>query len=287
MSAARVCKEQSDYVKCSRASRDSCSSPQQSRLSRCLRTCCKLLGACEWVALRPRLRCLLLLEDGRLASEHCPSACASARLPTAPPIDLPVYYIALRSAPRRAAVLEPQLARVARARDVRRVEAVTADEALAMMLDGRLVIDGSPPSRAVALKLRFGVACTLSHLRVYRMAVHDGHDQVLVLEDDVSLRSALLWPSSLREMSAASSAPDRWDVLQLVSNAPNAYATQEKSGVSGLGGGRHAWRQWHTDATFGSAAYVIQLRAMRRLLSAIDFRIHGSNARCRLDARSL
>ena len=48
MSAARVCEEQSDYVKCSRINRDSCSSPQQSRLSRCLRTCCRLLGACEY-----------------------------------------------------------------------------------------------------------------------------------------------------------------------------------------------------------------------------------------------
>ena len=75
MSAARVCKEQSDYVKCRSVNRDSCSSPQQSRLSRCLHTCCRLLGACEWVALRPRLRCLLLLEDGRLASEHCPLLC--------------------------------------------------------------------------------------------------------------------------------------------------------------------------------------------------------------------
>lgn len=69
MSAARVCKEQSDYVKCSRASRDSCSSPQQLRLSRCLRTCCRLLGACEWVALRPRLRCLLKVKERYVATE--------------------------------------------------------------------------------------------------------------------------------------------------------------------------------------------------------------------------
>ena len=83
------------------------------------RACQRMGHAAAW------LRCLLLLEDGRLASEHCPSACASARLPTAPPIDLPVCYIALRSAPRRAAVLEPQLARVLRARRDRAHDAST------------------------------------------------------------------------------------------------------------------------------------------------------------------
>lgn len=62
-------------------------------------------------------------------------------------------------------------------------------------------------------------ACTHSHLKVIRQAYNDGHDMVIVVEDDAALTTELL--ENWRAFS--NQAPKDWNILQWTTSneAPN------------------------------------------------------------------
>ena len=273
--------------------RAACSS--QAVAESCMRTCCRKLQ-CAWVAQRPETRCNLLLNDGRTAGEACldpvghngaPSDfCRGHAASTASrPLDLPVYWIAKNDSAPGSAALRRQLERVA-ATTHTRIAAVTRAQARDAIKAGQLflmswrltdehssILPPAPPTTAAA---RFdadaavplsAVALSLSHLQAIRTAYDAGHEKVVILEEGVSLRSALSWPFGLTRMTSTSETPGgEWGLLQLVSHGKGFLEKTMALEQPFFVRGPDAWRAWDIERDTSSAGYVITRAAMAELL---------------------
>ena len=294
--------------------REACASTRAHGPS-CLYSCCRGLQ-CAWVALRPAVRCNLLLFDGRTAGEACFGALSnstphvmhgtalgasavcggqSAAAASARPVDLPVYWITLDPTSTRATRLRSQLQRVAvshtaiAASGRAQASVALASRSLVVMSTGLLDTTNvtlSPtgpmttgarqdPDAVVSLSV---IACTLSHMKAIREAYLAGHERALILEDDVSLRSALLWPHSLSAMTRGGAVPGgNVGVLQLASHGHTFLEYTRGLHASYFTSGPDAWRRWDLMADTSSAAYVITRPAMAALLAATQTTAHGTH----------
>lgn len=259
----------------------------------CMLTCCSQLQ-CLWVEQRPATRCNLLLHDGRTAGELCWKATERTPLDvcnlhaapiTRRPLDLPVFWITLNDTSTRSRILRAQLGRTAvqytRISAVNRVQArdaVMLGQTRIMatgVTDAEGILPPAPPmSRAartdfdarVSLSV---IACALSHLKAIYTAYLAGHESAVILEDDVSLRSAFSWPGSLSNMTSAAQTPrGGWDILQLASMS-SEYLRKTRELEQPFWPARpwEAWRPWNLDADVSSAAYVISRTAMAKILN--------------------
>lgn len=159
-----------------------------------------------------------------------------------------VYYINLdRSTERRAHM---QAALDARGVAHARIEAVDGREpaALAAAIRGA----GDRPAEA---------ACVASHLRAVRQAWRDGHDVVIVLEDDASFALLDGWPEGWQRLSAA--LPPRFGMLSLcVGEEPHELdRLYRKTGDVVRFGDCLYW---------GAVAYAIDRPGMASLLRAFE-----------------
>ena len=100
------------------------------------------------------------------------------------------------------------------------------------------------------------VATTLSHIDVIKLAYARGWEQVLVLEDDVSLQYVLKW--KMRMSKVLANAPKYWQLVQFLTNNPNAV----KYGCS--------WEEStflpRKDHYWSSAAYVVNRNGMKAII---------------------
>jgi len=71
------------------------------------------------------------------------------------------------------------------------------------------------------------VGCTLSHLKALATAYRQGHEVVLVLEDDADLTAEAIWPLSLSELAAK--APANWHCVNLCDFSTSLSWSQEVS----------------------------------------------------------
>lgn len=260
--------------------------------SACMLTCCSQLQ-CLWVEQRPATRCNLLLHDGRTAGELCWKAtertpldvCNLAAPTTWRPLDLPVFWITLNDTSARSRILRAQLGRTAvqytRISAVNRMqarEAVMLGQTRIMatgVTDAEGILPPAPPmSRAartdfdarVSLSV---IACALSHLKAIHTAYLAGHESAVILEDDVSLRSAFSWPGGLSNMTSMAQTPrGGWDILQLASMS-SEYLRKTKELEQPFWPARpwEAWRMWNLDADISTGAYVISRTGMANILN--------------------
>lgn len=258
----------------------------------CMLTCCGQLQ-CSWVAQRPATRCNLLLHDGRTAGELCFKPVERTRLDacnlyaapiTRRPLDLPVFWITLNDTSARSRVLRAQLGRTAvqhtRIAAVNRVQArdaVMLGQTHIMatgVTDTEGILPPAPPmSRGartdfdarVSLSV---IACALSHLKAIHAAYLEGHESAVILEDDISLRSAFNWPGGLSDMTSATQTPrGGWDILQLTSFTPEFLRkTKELEQPFWPARPWEAWRAWNLDSDISTGAYVISRTAMANIL---------------------
>lgn len=120
-------------------------------------------------------------------------------------LDLPMYWVNLdRSLDRRERMLETfeRLGPRVQAKRVPAFDGASLDEIDIRMLKGR--------------RTATEVACLRSHVRALDTMLRDGHEMAVIMEDDVSLDAAHLWPQRLSEIVAT--APDDWTAIQLYSN---------------------------------------------------------------------
>lgn len=107
------------------------------------------------------------------------------------------------------------------------------------------------------------LGCTLSHLRAIQSAYETGSDVALILESDARPHLAPWWTQSVDEF--ARSLPDGWEGAQL------QWLSQPRYGEPKLKYNVNATstKQYIKFASWGTGAYLIHRRGMRRILSKL------------------
>ena len=153
---------------------------------------------------------------------------------------------------------------------LQRVSAVTSEDVVHMVANKSLVLNGVEnlvdrntsyewwDKKYTAEEL----ACTLSHLKATRQAYLDGHESVLIVEDDAVLTNRFLenWNAY------ADLAPVDWAILQWTTN--NAVVNRKQSHRS-----NDFWISW-TGYHWSTIAYTISRECMKKLM------IHPSSTFC-------
>lgn len=128
------------------------------------------------------------------------------------------------------------------------------------------------------------VACTLSHLHAIHQAYQDGHDFVLILEDDAVLTPSLVGEYHARLIQAA---PPDWHVLQWFTWHPGTVAqsrTMERTTNSDEDAILYtSWQPFH----WSTMAYVIHRRGMEEILAHTLYTNAAADVVWHLDAAPL
>ncbi len=175
----------------------------------------------------------------------------------------PIYWINLDISEDRRMAMEDMFRSLGIV-DTHRVSAMDINETLEFWDSERLVFhpnitleekDGRPSNKKHVENIYEyqEAACLLSHLEAIRLAYEDGHDLVLILEDDASLsyNFANQWKPYVDR------APVDWKILQFATNNPNVV----KQGVNLLDY-FITWQPYH----WSTRAYIINRSGMQTLM---------------------
>ena len=146
---------------------------------------------------------------------------------------------------------------------LQRISAVTTTEVQSMLDNGSFILNGVKELTFSQRELgNIGqytfneAACTLSHLKAIRQAYNDGHDMVMVFEDDAALTTEFLenW------RAFANQAPTDWQILQwtTINEAPNRRQLYRSNDFW------VAWKPYH----WSTMAYTIRREGMKRILDS-------------------
>lgn len=127
-------------------------------------------------------------------------------------------------------------------------------------------------SSGFAWRSKGELGCALSHLKVARRLLDDGHDAALVLEDDADLTFWRLWPYSLRQI--INKLPPNWTTLSL-QHWLNESTFRESTNRLVLESGASApvnksafiVNTEYTEEVWGTTAYLMSRRWAARLCS--------------------
>jgi GR25 family glycosyltransferase involved in LPS biosynthesis len=145
-----------------------------------------------------------------------------------------------------------------------RVSAIDTNKTVAMIEEKRLSFEGTvklvPQDDEGLTKKHYRneytygeAACTLSHLKAILQAYNNGHDTVLIMEDDQVLTTAFL----LNWRTYASLAPPDWTALQW---------TTSKNTLLNQGKNLHdPWISWQPDH-FSTGTYMLNRKGMQRII---------------------
>ena len=145
---------------------------------------------------------------------------------------------------------------------LQRVSAVTSEDVVHMIANKSLVLNGvdNLVDRNTSYEwwdkkyTSEELACTLSHLKATRQAYLDGHESVLIVEDDAVLTNRFLESWNVY----ADLAPVDWAILQWTTN--NAVVNRKQSHRS-----NDFWISW-TGYHWSTIAYTISRECMKKLL---------------------
>lgn len=96
------------------------------------------------------------------------------------------------------------------------------------------------------------LGATLSHLKTIYMAYNTGHNNILILEDDVSFNLMPFWNTNLHAIMSA--APDDWTIITLFSSNPSCANTTQK------------YLHFNNYNCYGALAYIINRKGMSNIL---------------------
>jgi len=181
--------------------------------------------------------------------------------------DVPIFFINLdESTDRRQSFVKDFAAlpeNLSSGLQLQRITAVTTTEVQSMLENGSLVLNGV--KELTFSKRKFGdigqytfneAACTLSHLKAICQAYNDGHDMVMIFEDDAALTTEFMenW------RAFANQAPKDWQILQWTTS--NAAANRRQ-----LYRSNDLWVAWKP-YLWASMAYTIRREGMKRILDS-------------------
>ena len=146
---------------------------------------------------------------------------------------------------------------------LKRIPALTGEDVAYMIASKNVVLNGGAALVEQNASYRWWdkkytaneVACTLSHLKAIRQAYLDGHESVLIVEDDAILTQNFI--GSWREY--ANLAPVDWAILQWTTN--NAVVNEKQSYLS-----NDFWISW-TGYHWSTIAYSIRREGITRVLN--------------------
>jgi GR25 family glycosyltransferase involved in LPS biosynthesis len=180
---------------------------------------------------------------------------------------LPVFWINMEKSTDRRQAMESMFASIANWGEFLspvRVSAIDTNKTVAMIEEKRLSFEGTVklvPQDYESLQKKhcrneytYGeVACTLSHLKAILQAYNNGHDTVLIMEDDQVLTTEFL----LDWRTYASLAPPDWTALQW---------TTSKNTLLKQGRNLHdPWISWQPDH-FSTGTYMLSRKGMQRII---------------------
>jgi hypothetical protein len=139
----------------------------------------------------------------------------------------PIYYINMAKSKERRARIEDSAARAGLLQQLHRIEGFDASGIVSTHGHSRVTLHDDlevcTPDDDICILVpksysgTFNVGelgCLVSHLLAIRQALANGHDLVLVAEDDVILEPIALWPTTLAELLAR--APAGWGAVNLM-----------------------------------------------------------------------
>lgn len=139
----------------------------------------------------------------------------------------PIYYINMAKSKERRARLEDSAARVGLLQQLHRIEGFDASGIVSthgrsrVILHEDLKVCTSGDDICILVPKSYSdtfnvgeLGCLVSHLLAIRQALVNGHDLVLVAEDDIILEPIALWPTTLAELLAR--APAGWGAVNLM-----------------------------------------------------------------------
>jgi GR25 family glycosyltransferase involved in LPS biosynthesis len=183
---------------------------------------------------------------------------------------LPIYWINLDKSKERRSSMDKMFARMERvgkgispirvpAIDILQVKTLVEENRI--FIDGTLVDQDDEPTNQKHERGEFlyhEAACLISHLTTILQAYNDGHELILVLEDDVVLDKEFL----LNWESCAALAPSDWNVLQWSTN--NQIIIKQGLALS------DPWISWQPDH-WSTRAYMLRRDAMRQIIERTSF----------------
>ena len=189
----------------------------------------------------------------------------------------PIYWINLDASSDRRTAMTQMFQRLGLFQQAYRISAVDVVQAKQYYDSGRLLVhpnislqhrDGKPSYMKHAENIyEFPeAACVLSHLQAIQQGFQDGHEMILVLEDDAVLSPMFVqqWKSYMEQH-----APSHWTILQFATN--NRNVLQQGSNLLDY---FTTWQPYH----WSTRAYVISRRGMKRILDhTLRMRAHSRN----------
>lgn len=164
------------------------------------------------------------------------------------PINTPVYYINLDKSEDRKSFMEDQFKKY-NITDYKRVAGVLGSS---LPSKKRGTYQEISYVNHDARKTKAEIGCTLAHLKAIKQSYNDGHEMVLILEDDTVLDLVPFWDiTSLRSLSE--DAPDDWEILQLHTAKPTTKSKWEKFNPK--------------NPLWTTAAYMINKKGMKNILN--------------------
>lgn len=196
---------------------------------------------------------------------------------------VPIFFINLDSSTDRRQSFEKDFAalpeNLSSGLQLQRISAVTTTEVQSMLENGSFVLNGVKEltntfsnSSNRTRELQFDnnnigddrdrqytfneAACTLSHLKAIRQAYNDGHDMVIVVEDNAALTTEFMenW------RAFANQAPKDWNILQWTTSNEAANRRQ-------LYRSNDLWIAWKP-YLWSTIAYTIRREGMKHILDS-------------------